>query len=341
MSVNCLQLPFTIAEVGMNHDGSLGAVLSYIDALSTTGVSAIKFQMHLPEAESSPDEQFRVKVFPQDETRYDYWRRTAFTKAQWQEIKLACDSNGVIFFATPFSPKAVEILAELGMGIWKIPSGEVQNWYLLDSILEKKGNILLSSGMSSLEDLDGTVSYIKQRNGNLFSVLQCTSSYPVNPENVGLNIMTELASRYGTIPGLSDHSGNVDTNTIASYLGCEVFEFHVRKSQYDFGPDIAASIDIDQVTKMISSISYAKKLALPVSKEDFSETAVQLKETFVPKLVCKKDLKRGTRLAKEFFEPRKGKRGIAVSRLNEVLGKTLLKDLAEGHFLLPEFFDDH
>jgi N,N'-diacetyllegionaminate synthase len=336
MSLKKPQLPFFIAEVGMNHEGSLGTALSYINSLASCGVSAIKFQMHLPEAESSNQEKFRVNVYPQDATRYDYWKRTAFTVSQWQEIKSACDEQGIKFFATPFSVKAVEILADLEIDIWKIPSGEVQNWYLLDAILEKHGTIILSSGMSFISDLDKSVSYIEKRNGNLFSVLQCTSSYPVKPEKVGLNVMSDLAVRYNTVPGLSDHSGRKETNIIASYQGCEVFEFHVRKSQYDFGPDISASINIDQVASMLSSIKYAKRLAVPASKDGFADSAKNLKETFVPKLVCNRNLRRGTVLAKEFLVPRKGDLGIPVSSLHNIIGKMLNADLDKGQFLLME-----
>jgi len=333
MPVSQLTLPFTVAEVGMNHDGSLGSALSYIEALSSTGVSAIKFQMHIPEAESSSRERFRVKVFPQDHTRYDYWERTRFTKKQWAEIKKACDDAGVIFFATPFSVAAVDLLAELGVNIWKIPSGEITNWYLFDAILEKHGEIFMSSGMSSIRELDSAVDYIRAKDGQISTVLQCTSAYPVEPKDLGLNVMTELSQRYNTLPGLSDHSGRTEANTIASYLGCEVFEFHVRKSSHDFGPDIPASINVGNVTKLIDSINYAKKLSQRVEKDDIFDRSAVMRETFFPKLVAKRTLVPGHRISKEDLEPRKGEGGVTVSKLNEVIGRVAKVEIHQGVFL--------
>ena len=167
-----LGLPFTVAEVGMNHDGSMGSAINYIKALENTGVSAVKFQMHIADSESSNQEKFRVKVFPQDETRFEYWKRTSFTVEQWREIKKQADESGLIFFATPFSVKAVELLAEMQVKIWKVASGEVSNWYLLDAITEQEGTVLLSSGMSSYQEIDENVDEISFYNSSLKYIVQ-------------------------------------------------------------------------------------------------------------------------------------------------------------------------
>ena len=328
-----LSLPFTVAEVGMNHDGSMGSAINYIKALENTGVSAVKFQMHIADSESSNQEKFRVKVFPQDETRFEYWKRTSFTVEQWREIKKQADESGLIFFATPFSVKAVELLAEMQVKIWKVASGEVSNWYLLDAITEQEGTVLLSSGMSSFQEIDENVDYIIKRNGKLGSVLQCTSSYPVEPNKVGLNVMVNLSERYGLPPGISDHSGRPEVASIASYLGCKVFEFHVRLSKFEFGPDISSSIDISKVGALVDSIKYSNLLSTHVIKDEIKENSNEMRELFCPKLVAKRLIKDKEKLAKVDFETRKGNLGVPAYKIYEILGKKLKGQLAKGEFL--------
>ena len=112
----------------MAHDGSLGMAHSYIDAVADCGVSAVKFQTHIPEEESTKEEKFRVKVFPQDETRYDYWKRTSFTKTQWLELASHSRERNLLFLSSPFSNLAVDWLIECEVAAWKVASGEITNF---------------------------------------------------------------------------------------------------------------------------------------------------------------------------------------------------------------------
>jgi N-acetylneuraminate synthase len=123
-----------IAEIAQAHDGSVGILHSYIDALATTGVDAIKFQTHIAEAESSQFEAFRIPFSYVDKTRFDYWKRMELTVQQWIEVKEHCHKIGVQFISSPFSCKAVDVLEEAGVDIFKIGSGEVSNLLLLEKI---------------------------------------------------------------------------------------------------------------------------------------------------------------------------------------------------------------
>ena len=155
--------PYYIAEIGQAHEGSLGILHSYIDALATTGVHAIKFQMHIAEAESSNYEPFRVKFSFEDATRYDYWKRMEFTLEQWKEIKQHCDAVGLDFICSPFSNLAVDWLEEIGVKYYKIGSGEVSNLLLIEKIAQTKKTLILSSGMSSFSELDTTVAFLQDK----------------------------------------------------------------------------------------------------------------------------------------------------------------------------------
>ena len=138
-----------IGEIGQNHDGSLGLAHAYIDALADAGADAIKFQTHIAAAETTLDDQFRVKFSYQDETRYDYWRRMEFTEPQWAELKRHADERHIAFLSTPFSAAAVDLLKRIGVEAWKIGSGDTVEDTILQPILKTGKPLIVSSGMSS------------------------------------------------------------------------------------------------------------------------------------------------------------------------------------------------
>ena len=129
---------FIIAEIAQAHDGSLGIAHSFIDALKDTGVDAVKFQTHMAEAESSDFEPFRVNFSYVDKTRFEYWKRVEFNFEEWKGLKEHCDQNNLEFMSTPFSNSAVDLLEKLSVKRYKIGSGDVGNFLLLEKLQEQK-----------------------------------------------------------------------------------------------------------------------------------------------------------------------------------------------------------
>jgi N,N'-diacetyllegionaminate synthase len=328
--------PFIIAEIGQAHDGSLGMLHSYIDALAPTGIDAIKFQIHIPEAESSEFEPFRVKFSYEDETRYDYWKRMSFTLQQWKEIKAHCDEVGLEFLCSPFSNLAVDWLEEIGVKQYKIGSGEVNNFLILEKIAKTTKHIILSSGMSSFEELDKTIDFLKEKNAT-YSILQCTTSYPTKAEQFGLNVIQELKDRYNVKVGFSDHSAKIETCIAATTLGAEILEFHVVFDRRQFGPDSKSSLTIDETTQLVNAVRTIKTaLNNPIDKfnnEDFSA----LKQIFEKSLAVNKTLPKGHIITFEDLEAKKPKGyGIDASKFKDVIGKKLIFDKNQWDFLNDE-----
>lgn len=327
---------FIIAEIGQAHEGSLGMVHSYIDALSETGVDAIKFQLHIAEAESSAHEPFRIKFSYEDATRFDYWKRISFTLPQWKEIKQHCDNVGVEFLCSPFSNLAVDWLEEIGVKRYKIGSGEVNNFLLLEKIAKTKKPIILSSGMSSFAELDQTVAFLNARNVDL-SILQCTTSYPTKPEQFGLNVIAELQNRYNVSIGFSDHSAKIETLIAATALGASILEFHVVFDRRQFGPDSASSLTIDEVKKVTNStrnIHFA--LQNRIDKNDIS-TFAEIKNIFEKSLAVNRSLVGGHVLTFDDLEAKKPKAmGISAADFEKVIGRKLKNDKAQWEFLTAE-----
>lgn len=326
-------LPLIIAEVAQAHNGSFEKALQYIDAVATTGVQIIKFQTHIAEAESSIHEPFRVKMNTSDKTRFEYWKRMEFSRHQWKELKSYSEKKGLEFMSSPFSNAAVDLLEQVGVNRYKVGSGEVNNFLLLQKIATTGKPLILSSGMSSYEELDNTVEFLRAHKVD-FSILQCTTSYPTSPENYGLNIIPELKERYKVRVGYSDHSAKVETCLAAFMLGSEILEFHIKLDENETGPDASSSLTVSEAKKLVDSIeNIATAMLNPVNKNINTEFS-DLKKIFEKSLAVNKPMKAGQIITFEDLEGKKPKGfGIDASQFQEVLGKPLNKDKNQWDFL--------
>lgn len=324
---------FIIAEIAQAHDGSLGMAHAYIDAVAKTGCNAIKFQTHIAAAESSIYEPFRVQFSKQDPTRMDYWKRMEFSLVQWKEIKAHCEELGLEFMSSPFSNAAVDLLEEVGVKRYKIGSGEVNNYVLLEKIAQTKKPVILSSGMSNFEELDATIEFLKNRNV-VFSILQCTTYYPTQPKQFGLNVINELKSRYNVPVGFSDHSASTEACIAAIALGAEILEFHVVFHKEMFGPDAKASLTMEETTQLVKAVrNINTALTNPIDKNENSQFST-LKYIFEKSLAVNKDLPKGHKITFADLETKKPKGyGILASDYEKVLGKSLKNDLKQWDFL--------
>lgn len=312
-----------IAEIGQAHEGSLGIAHSYIDALAKTGIDCIKFQMHIAEAESSDSEPFRVAFSYEDRSRYEYWKRMEFTFDQWKGLKDHCSDLGLGFLVTPFSNMAIELLETLGVEKYKVGSGELNNSLMLEKLIRTGKPLIISTGMSSIKEIDSLVLQLKKRNTS-FSLMQCTTNYPTLPSEWGLRYIPVMKNKYNVPVGFSDHSGEIHACIAAAALGAEIFEFHVVFDKRMFGPDSKASLTIEQVKALTKGVKdIGQSFIEPYKKKELPE----LKAVFNRSLCVNKNLKRGHIIQFEDLEAKKGTiRGIAPSDFHKVVGKTLIKN---------------
>jgi N-acetylneuraminate synthase len=322
-----------IAEVAQAHDGSVNFAHAFIDSAAAAGADAIKFQTHIAAAESSPAEQWRVQFSKQDITRYDYWKRMEFTKEQWSGLKEHAEDKGLVFLSSPFSLEAIELLTAIGIRAWKIASGEVRNEVLLQRLLRTELPILLSSGMSTWGELEATVARVKSA-AVPYLLMQCTSAYPCPPERVGLNILTEMQTRFGCDVGLSDHSGTQWPALAAVTLGAKVIEVHVTWDRTMFGPDAVASLTFAELKQMVDGIRFTERmLSNPVDKDAEAAGMDRMRKMFGQSLVATIALPSGTVLRAEHLATRKPLAGIPASEFSSVLGAKLRRNISAGDFL--------
>ena len=324
-----------IAEVAQAHDGSLGIAHAYVDAIAGAGADAVKFQTHIASAESTPGEPWRVKFSSQDRTRYDYWKRMEFTEEQWLGLKRHAEERGVMFLSSPFSIEAVELLKRVGVAAWKVASGEVSTVPMLEEMIATRLPILLSTGMSTIKEIDTAVERVKSRESPL-AVLQCTSAYPCPPEKVGLNMIPFFRQRYGCAVGLSDHSGTIFPGLAAATLGSNVLEVHVTLSREMFGPDVNVSVTTNELRQLVEGIRFIERMMKnPADKDAMEEEIEPLRRMFTKSIVARIDLPAGTILRMEHLASKKPGTGIPASRIPELVGMRLKASVKADELFRP------
>lgn len=270
-----------VAEVAQAHEGSLLLAHTYIDAIADAGADAVKFQCHIAEAESTPDEPWRVEPrWPQDASRYEYWRRMEFTPEQWWSLKAHADDRGLIFLCSPFSVEAVNLLDPL-VPAWKVASGEITNGPLLEAIRATGKPMIASTGMSRWDEVHSLVEWWSRlADAAGMALLQCTSEYPTPPERVGLGIMADYAWHRRSC-GLSDHSGTIWPSLAAVTLGASIVEVHVKLSPHDQGFDASSSITIEELAQLVTGVRFIEKAKQPVDKDAMARELAPMRALFM------------------------------------------------------------
>lgn len=263
-----------IAEVALAHDGSLGNAHAYVDAIARAGANTVKFQCQ----EGSAVTQFRpgAKPFPQDIDRQSYYKRTSFTPTQWSELADHAHDVNLGFCVSVFSKAAIEYLKGVAVGYWKIGSGHVGNLPLVAALAGKWEPLIISSGMSDWKELDAAVAVaieVESKNPAQLRpspmVMQCTSNYPCPPSKVGANLIPEMKRRYPGVPvGLSDHSGTVWPSIVAAAYGADLCEVHVTWSKDCFGPDVPASVTIEELKRLVEGVRFVEEMCQSALDKD-------------------------------------------------------------------------
>ena len=325
-----------IGEVALTHDGSLGLAHAFVDAIANAGADAVKFQTHIASAESTPSEPFRVKFSRQDATRYDYWKRMEFTGEGWRGLAEHARDRGILFLSSPFSIQAVELLDRIDMPLWKIASGETSNDVLLDRVLDTNKPVLLSTGMSPIEEIDRAVARVRARNVDL-GVFQCTTAYPCPPEKVGINMIPFYRERYGCWVGLSDHSATIYPGLAGAAIGMDMLEVHVTLSREMFGPDVVASVTTNELRQLVDGVRFIERMrAHPIDKNASAHETAPLRKLFTRSLVASADLPAGTVISREHLAIKKPGTGLAPDRLDDIIGRRLVRPVAVDQVLAAE-----
>jgi N,N'-diacetyllegionaminate synthase len=318
-----------IAEIGNNHDGSVRQAERLIDAAAEAGAGAVKLQTHIADAEMHPSTPTPPHF---DEPRWEFTKRMELSADDHRRLKAHAEEQDLLFFSSPFSVEAVELLEEIGNPVYKIASGEVTNPPLLHAVAATGKPVLLSTGMAGLEDVERAFEIL--RAGGETLVLQCTSSYPAPPEKVNLRAMVAMGERLGVPYGLSDHTPDIFTSIAAVALGAVAVEKHFTLSKRLYGPDHHASLVPEELARLVEGIRQVEA-ALGSADKKRDPTLDPARATFEKSIVSRERIAAGTELTPELLTTKRPGNGIAAVRLDEVVGRRAARDI-DANVLLVE-----
>jgi len=323
--------PFVVAEIGINHEGSLDKALRMVDDAARAGAECIKFQCHVIEDEMVPAAR---KVIPGNakESIWDIMSRCVLTREEDRKIKEYVESKGIIYLSTPFSRAAADRLEELGVSAYKIGSGECNNYPLIEHIASFGKPVILSTGMNNLESIERAVGILRSVSVP-FALLHCTSLYPTPYDKVRLGAIEELADAFpDAVIGLSDHSIGNYTSFAAVALGARILEKHFTSDKSWPGPDIAISVNPDELADLIEE-SRATWLALGGTKEILDEEGPTIAFAYAS-VVATRTIEKGERFTTaNIWVKRPGIGEIRAADFSRVLGRIAARSIEINGFL--------
>ncbi len=314
---------FIIAEAGVNHNGDLALAKRLIEAAAKAGADAVKFQTFRGERLVSPTARkaaYQTAATGAHESQLDMIRRLELPDVAFGELKRHCTACGVLFLSTPFDEESADLLEDLGVAAFKIPSGEVTNLPLLAHVGRKGKPVILSTGMSTLEEVRAAVDTLRQAGAQDVVVLHCVSSYPADPADANLRAMATLADAFHAPVGYSDHTPGIEVALAAAALGACVIEKHVTLDRTLPGPDHRASLEPVELAALIRGVRTVESALgdgrkRPVPSE--ADTAAVARRS----LVAARDVPAGATLTEDTLAVLRPGTGLSPALRARVVGR--------------------
>ena len=327
-----------IAEAGVNHNGSMKLAKQLIDAASLAGVDYVKFQTFNAEnlvTKSAKKAEYQQKnMVDADNSQYQMLKKLELSKEQHYELIDYCKKRGVKFFSTAFDLDSVEFLSTLRLGLWKIPSGEITNYPYLKRIAQENQPVILSTGMSTIEDIKAAVNVLVKygTSKQQITVLHCNTQYPTPMQDVNLLAMKTIAREIGIKVGYSDHTSGIEIPIAAVSLGATVIEKHFTLDRNMEGPDHKASLEPAELTAMVTAIRNVEK-ALGSFEKTVSASESENKSVARKSIVASRFIAKGEILTEENLTVKRPGNGISPMKWNDVIGKVAVRDFNEDELI--------
>lgn len=315
---------FVIAEAGVNHNGNMGTARRLVEVASQAGADAIKFQTFSADKLATPDAPkaaYQQKTTPSEQSQLEMLRALEFKASDHEGIQDYCRELGILFMSTPFEEDSADFLDTLGVPAFKLPSGELTNLPFLAHVARKGKPLILSTGMSSLNEVEKAVATIVDAGNPDIVLLHCVSNYPAEPRDVNLRAMATMARAFNLPVGFSDHTLGTEIAFAAVALGACVVEKHFTLSRQQPGPDHQASLEPDDLAEMVSGIRRVEA-ALgggrkePAASEGGSAAAVR------KSLIASTNISPGTVLTEDLIAIKRPGTGLPPAMRSHVVGRT-------------------
>ena len=327
-----------IAEAGVNHNGSIELAKQLVDKAVEAGVDFIKFQTfkaaNLVTKKARQAEYQKNNIGGDDDSQYQMLKKLELTQEEHFELIEYCKKKGVRFFSTAFDFDSIEFLDSLHLGLWKIPSGEITNYPYIKKIAQKQGDVILSTGMSTSEDIQNAVDVLLKwgKTKDQITILHCNTEYPTPFEDVNLRAMLSIKEHFGTQVGYSDHTRGIEVPIAAVALGATVIEKHFTLDRNMLGPDHKASLEPDELKAMVSAIRNIEK-ALGSSEKKVTDSERKNIAVARKSIVAARNISEGEIFTEENLTVKRPGTGVSPMRWEEVLGTTAIRDFQEDELI--------
>ncbi|KUK65711.1 MAG: N-acetylneuraminate synthase [Desulfotomaculum sp. 46_80] len=324
-----------IAEAGVNHNGSLENAIRLIDIAAEAGVDLVKLQTFNSDklvSRFAKKAEYQIMATGSNESQLDMLKKLEFSAEQFKILRDYSKDKGVLFISTPFDDDSLLLLEMLRMPIYKIPSGEITNLPFLMKIAKLHKPVILSTGMSALEEIELAVKVLKQNGAGDLSLLHCNTEYPTPFEDVNLRAMITLKQQFDIKVGYSDHTLGIEVPIAAVALGAEIIEKHFTLDKDMPGPDHKASLSPEELKAMVSAIRNIEK-ALGSSVKEPTTSEKKNIDIARKSIVAKKEIKKGEVFTENNLDVKRPGTGISPVMWFDLLGKTAKRDFEEDELI--------
>lgn len=327
-----------IAEAGVNHNGDLRLAREMVKAAKKAGADYVKFQTARPElviSSFAPKAEYQKSTTGEAESQLEMCKAIHLPLEDYAGLKSLCEEEGIGFMSTPFDLVSIDLLASLGQDWMKVPSGEITNLHYLRKIAKAGQPVILSTGMSTMEEIEDAVMILTGSHPDYPSessltkddiiVLHCTTEYPCPYPDVNLRAMLAIRDRLGVRVGYSDHTRGLEVSLAAAALGAEVIEKHFTLSRLLPGPDHKASLEPDELASLVEQVRH---IEAAMGSGDKHPAPSELPNITVARksIVAARPIKKGETFTQENITVKRPGNGISPMRWDEIIGTTASRD---------------
>lgn len=327
---------FVIAEAGVNHNGSLKRAKEMVIKAREAGADAIKFQTFKSEKLVST---FAEKAAYQientgsaDESQLEMVKKLELSFDDFRELQAFSKEKGIQFLSTPFDLESIDFLNQLEMPFWKLPSGEVTNYPYLVKIAQTHKDIVMSTGMCTLDEISEALAVLRENGAGKIALLHCNTEYPTPMEDVNLKAMESLRKAFDAPIGYSDHTKGIEVPIAAVAIGAMIIEKHFTLDRNMEGPDHKASLEPSELKAMVQAIRNIEKA---IGTGDKKPTPSEIKNMAIARksIVANQTIKKGEIFTEKNITTKRPGTGISAMRWRQVLGQKATRDFTEDELI--------
>jgi N,N'-diacetyllegionaminate synthase len=327
---------FIIAEAGDNHNGNFDLALQLVDKAAEAGADCVKFQTFVTEnviSKFAEKADYQKQTTRENESQYEMVKKLELSFEQFRLIHKYCQEKNIIFLSTPFDLDSIDFLEEIQIPFWKIPSGEITNLPYLEKIAKTEKDIIMSTGMCTMEEIEAALSVLREHGAGKITLLHCNTEYPTPFEDVNLRAMQEMKKAFGVSVGYSDHTVGIAVPIAAAAMGASVIEKHFTLDKNMEGPDHRASLEPEELKQMVRSIRNIER-AMGSGKKQPSPSEQKNISIARKSIVAKRKIKQGEQLTEDNLYIKRPGNGISPMRWYEIIGTAAVKDFEEDELIV-------